>query len=1151
MQAPRNASAKADPTIPGIAETAFLAIALRIAPMNTTWRPFLTFTILATLAISAQVAETQPANSAVVRVALVAVTTDPRLQNIRDLAEAELAEAGELQVLERQQVDRLLAEQKLSLSGWVDADRAVKAGKVLAADLLAVVESTPKSQGATIVIFDPASGVRLWDSALSTEDGGKCAEAIANAVRQSAAKRGKIADLHTICLMTVRNADLPHDMDGFCDAVGRLLERDLVGSAKLALLERSRLENVEHERALNAGAAAADLFPSLVIVELDVSRSDSSGGLRAVAFLSDSAGKQMGKLTALTREHDAVALAGTLAGELAAHLKAPAGAKVDRLAEASRFYAEAQLWTDASDFLRAVPPAEAAHALAPDNVLYRAKLAHAVVMCGVQRSPNSAGRWSQPAGSFPMLVRGAALLPDILPLSYQADAASGARIRAMLSDAAEGIRRYMNWRTLDHFQYSPQALFPPEDLAGVMESLRRHLLLEDARMLEDVNSPATMQRYTIHFAPLLDDAEWVFSRSAGEWAVDHERLSGQWLDLYVKYQPEHFAQQALDAIAIDSPFIRKTAWDHVAPALRRVRRWEPGPADIEHLEAVREKLQHAADPMVRRYGDWCAMSIAVTRAAPSHEQMKQCIGDYLEAKKRELRQPQLSGDKESRRQIYYLMAKADGLLEATPMRAHFGPELLDFALSRHEVEGSIVQQGIIGSHEFLNLSPEEVARRIAAIERLHEMLAQPDCQVLDAYFTDANCQVMLARLRHPDEAHAGLATTRPSGNITKLLDVIDANEGVEQVMAPAIDGNSVYAVGAVDEKPGPHLQFQLLRMPLAGGAIEHLGSLPTRQFPFHPLRKFRSISAMHGATASCVAEGYFAAATWEDGILIYRTDSDRAQAVTEKEGLPSSCGHSVAILDGKVYAGLGADGKDGYLVSCQLDSRRIDVVASNLRKDRRSPFDDGAVFTIRGLTPDPARHRLIIAIQRYEPKPQLNGIWEYTPQTDRWRLLLPMPLFPRENNGVTHGALTEILGVARLRDDKLPIATTLGVFIFNLKDDSARVVFQHDVPTMALLPISRQAPAEEGTTAPGRAGAVRCWPPFPRAFEYLPPFIWTGCCFTTDWTRTHLKTGRNEHFSSFRDDFTRFDPAWMESSADGSKLIVADFYGIWMISNSQ
>ena len=92
-------------------------------------------------------------------------------------------------MLERQRVDRLLAEQGLSLGGLVDADRAVKVGKVLAADLLAIVESSPKSQGRRRRHLRSdqrraAVGLGRWPPTTAR----KAAEAIVNAVREAAAK---------------------------------------------------------------------------------------------------------------------------------------------------------------------------------------------------------------------------------------------------------------------------------------------------------------------------------------------------------------------------------------------------------------------------------------------------------------------------------------------------------------------------------------------------------------------------------------------------------------------------------------------------------------------------------------------------------------------------------------------------------------------------------------------------------------------------------------------------------------------------------------------------------------------------------------------------------------------------------------------------
>ena len=75
--------------------------------------------------------------------------------------------------------------------------------------------------------------------------------------------------------------------------------------------------------------------------------------------------------------------------------------------------------------------------------------------------------------------------------------------------------------------------------------------------------------------------------------------------------------------------------------------WEPqGRRIYEHLEALRKKMQTASRSHDSPVWRLVRLSIAVTRAARSPEQMKQCVGDYIEKMKHELQQPQLSGDKE-------------------------------------------------------------------------------------------------------------------------------------------------------------------------------------------------------------------------------------------------------------------------------------------------------------------------------------------------------------------------------------------------------------------------------------------------------------------------------------------------------------------------
>src|SRR5205823_4219551 len=97
---------------------------------------------------------------AALKVALLASQGIDAARNVQDLALVKLGADRHISILDRSTVERLLREQKLSLSGLVDASTAVRAGKLLAVDLLAIVEySSATKQNSGVVIFDVASGV--------------------------------------------------------------------------------------------------------------------------------------------------------------------------------------------------------------------------------------------------------------------------------------------------------------------------------------------------------------------------------------------------------------------------------------------------------------------------------------------------------------------------------------------------------------------------------------------------------------------------------------------------------------------------------------------------------------------------------------------------------------------------------------------------------------------------------------------------------------------------------------------------------------------------------------------------------------------------------------------------------------------------------
>ncbi len=317
------------------------------------------------------------------RLAIIAAKLSPAVQNALALAEAKLSANGAVQLVERQQIQRLLGEQVASLARLADPSIVIKAGKTLSADLLAIIESEANNvDGEGLVIFDASTGVRLWDAALARDQGEKPADAIVAAVNAAMAKRGQAGKtVRTICVLAVRNADMPRSMDGFCDAAGRLLERAMIASPSIALLERSRLEQLNKERAV-APQADRDLLASVIVASIELSRNGASG-IRANLALTDSRGRALANLSAAAEKEDAASVVRTLAGELSKSLKsAPAVAAADELAEAARFYREAVLLAEHQDFVRALPAAEAAHALAERNLVYHAMLASSLIDCG-------------------------------------------------------------------------------------------------------------------------------------------------------------------------------------------------------------------------------------------------------------------------------------------------------------------------------------------------------------------------------------------------------------------------------------------------------------------------------------------------------------------------------------------------------------------------------------------------------------------------------------------------------------------------------------------------------------------------------------------------------------------------------------------------
>jgi hypothetical protein len=320
---------------------------------------------------------------AMTRVALVSTCGGQAGDDVLALAEAKLSAAPDIVLVERAEVQRILEEQKLNHCGLSEVAQAVTVGKLLGVEVFAALEMYPNSHETLgLVVFDAATGVRLLDEALPSGDLARQAESLAAATQAACVKRERTRrDLHTVCVLSVRNAEFPSSLDSLCESMGRMLERRLLGSANLALLERERLEQINIERSLPTDSPAKELLASLTLLELEFSRADQTNGAKATVFLTDATGATLGKVQAFGNLEQPVDLVESLLQKVTQALNAaPAPQTMDRPREARRFRDEANFLIDQDQIANALQAAEAAYALDPSDKESRPLLAHA--LCG-------------------------------------------------------------------------------------------------------------------------------------------------------------------------------------------------------------------------------------------------------------------------------------------------------------------------------------------------------------------------------------------------------------------------------------------------------------------------------------------------------------------------------------------------------------------------------------------------------------------------------------------------------------------------------------------------------------------------------------------------------------------------------------------------
>ncbi|MGO9610449.1 MAG: PQQ-binding-like beta-propeller repeat protein [Verrucomicrobiia bacterium] len=1026
--------------------------------------------------------------SAQTRVALVSTCGGEAGQNVLALADVALSAETNVVLVERREVERVLQEQNLMHCGLSEAGQAVAAGQLLGVQVFASLETIPDQKEALgLVVFDAATGVVLWDSVLSGTNAEVAAVEVDAAVEAGCEKRQRPAgSLTRVCILSVRNVDLPRQFDSSCQSVGSILQRQLVQSPSLAVLERQHLENVNKERLLPAGVQTNQLLPSLVLIELDISRNGATNGLRGMAALSDSAGAKLGQVTASVESQNPADLSDRLLIELEKLLKAtPSRIVVDRAREAERFYREANFLVGSREWADGQRAIEAANALMPTNAEFQALLVECLAREAQGRI--SGGR-ADLGYSLDVALRA---LEISRAFHEQAIARTGTTTQ--WHGPENWLTSYFHWalraannqdadtmRKLLEFQRRGREL-----LLDVLERQAR-AEVKDERSFEDYTKLLRLRLYNVEkFAP-----------SSSVWTADTVDCVRSWLKMTEKFPLDWDSAYLISTRILARLCVQANGLKGLWAKMQKepsgwgwpphINNWQLQSDDDARIDELFHEMEHHPDPVVAAYGLAGHLSSRL-RDASSADEIDQ---EYRRAKdfiRTQIAAPRRGPAMQYRALLYNAALDLIDLLPDPETRQREYEDLFDFMLGRKEIEywvtrrvvgprsryqryTTIVDYG--GTYDSFPPTPSpgepyDNAKLIANAHRVLALLHSGECHDIDTAQWSSNTGSFERELiwfqRDIKKEPASGPPVPWEG--AKLLFPASGQLSNSTILSVKFDSNAFYVVLSGPRPRALHIppseaaqdiweamykrglnRLPVVRVPLNGGQPTFLGEALYAR-PFNYGNPFTTIPAI-GDQKVFVGT--------DKGIFAFPLDGGTAQHITTVEGLPTDTVSSLAWLDGKLYAGLAG----GYLVAYNLQTGECQVLASSRRRDARSSLDNVSPPTaINFMMPDPERHRILFTVgtSMFSPCAPQFGLWQIDVATEQLTQLVQLYSPPIWANSVGDG--TVLMRFSTNKDIDTCGGSGCGVVSYELATGRTRLLSDCD---RKQRPAGPQIPVPEG-----------------------------------------------------------------------------------------
>ncbi|MCF6177416.1 MAG: hypothetical protein L3J71_16805 [Victivallaceae bacterium] len=295
--------------------------------------------------------------------------TSQQAMNKADIVMATGTEKG-LNFVERAQINKILAEQKLSLKGLVNADSIIKVGKLLRASIIAqIIDGSGTKWSDRVIIFDVKNGIRLEDRFLTKKGFDSDVVEILATVNDSVVKHNslKLNQVKFISFLPINLLSTDNQSVESATLAQVFFKQGLLSLKKHLLLERDLVDLLLEEKIIT-GTTLDKLKSCSFTVAVEAKIVDSKAKkLLFTAYLKDSKGKirdEVEKTYMMGKERQAVV---EMTKSFVKKINAENWSdKTNRKVEAQVFLKDSRQALKSKDFTKSILSLKNAYMLAPE-----------------------------------------------------------------------------------------------------------------------------------------------------------------------------------------------------------------------------------------------------------------------------------------------------------------------------------------------------------------------------------------------------------------------------------------------------------------------------------------------------------------------------------------------------------------------------------------------------------------------------------------------------------------------------------------------------------------------------------------------------------------------------------------------------------------